>query len=44
MISEAAQREYLTEAQAKALMRWREDAAAWSRQFEEAVPNDGVTE
>ena len=44
LISEAAQREYLTDNQAKTLMRWREDAAAWSRQFEEAVASDGLTE
>jgi len=44
LIGEAKQRDYLTEEQAEALIRWREDAAAWSRSFEEAVSTDGVAE
>ncbi|MBL6619475.1 MAG: orotate phosphoribosyltransferase [Flavobacteriales bacterium] len=37
LIAEAARREYLTEEQAEALIKWREDAAAWSRQFTDAI-------
>ena len=37
LIAEATQREYLTEEQAEALLHWREDAAAWSRRFTDAV-------
>lgn len=44
LIAEAKQRDYLTEEQAEALIRWREDAAAWSRSFEEAMSTDGVAE
>ena len=40
LIAEAAQRDYLTEPQAEALIRWREDPAAWSRQFTDAVAPD----
>ncbi len=42
LIAEAAQRDYLTEPQAEALIRWREDPAAWSRQFTDAVAPDAV--
>jgi orotate phosphoribosyltransferase len=44
LITEAARREYLTEDQAGTLIKWREDAAAWSQKFTSAVAPDGVEE
>ncbi|MCH1582470.1 MAG: orotate phosphoribosyltransferase [Flavobacteriales bacterium] len=43
LITEAAQRDYLTEEQAEALIKWREDPAAWSKQFTEAVSPDTLS-
>ena len=43
LISEAAAKEYLTEAQAGALIEWREDPAAWSRKFTDALTSDEVS-
>ncbi|MDC0600460.1 orotate phosphoribosyltransferase [Flavobacteriales bacterium] len=37
LIAEAEQREYLTGAQAEALISWREDTAAWSERFTSGV-------
>lgn len=37
LIAEAEQREYLTGAQAEALISWREDTAAWSERFTAGV-------
>ena len=42
LVSEAANLDYLTEGQAGALIKWREDAAAWSRPFTGDVASDGV--
>ena len=42
LITEAAQREYLTEEQADALLKWREDAVAWSEKFAAPVEPDGA--
>lgn len=43
LIEEAKRLDYLMPEQAVALMKWREDAAAWSRNFESAVTSDGVS-
>ncbi len=42
LISEAASKEYLTESQAETLIQWREDAAAWSRKFTDALTSNQV--
>ena len=42
LITEAARRDYLTEEQAGALIKWREDAAAWSQNFNSALAPDGL--
>ena len=39
LIAEAEQREYLTPAQAEALISWREDTAAWSERFTANAPS-----
>lgn len=37
LVEEAEQREYLTPAQADALLSWREDTAAWSERFTASI-------